>query len=238
MNVRVERQVLNVGECCQVEFVKRFAFWSGGRWVTLWCHDLDVDSDVENPYKGDSEVVSWSFNSPWKHRVIRMMFFQFRHVYKGLLLCCRRLFAGKRSGEENLWNRVWMDSNRSKTACPMFCRIACWSDIALAVCGLGSWGTWLRNCPCCRMSAVCETLRMRIIASPVLLPLTHNSCWRHCKPYHHSPSPSPSCSHVEMKKYIACMSVILLQHQLATWPESFTVSWPCVSHALAIKWFM
>ena len=159
----------------------------------------------------------------------RMMFFQFRHVCKGFLLCRRRLFAGKRSGEENLC-RVWMDSNRSKTACPMFCRIACWSDIALVVCGLGFWGTWLRNCPCCRMSAA-ETLRMRIIASPLLLMSTHNSYWRHCKSCHYSPSPSPSSdnSHIKMKKFIAY--VILFQHQLAAWPKSFTVSWPYVSHA-------
>ena len=57
--------------------------------LRFWCFD------VENSCEGDSEIVSWSFNSSWKHRVIWMMFFQFRQIYKGFLLCRYELFARK-----------------------------------------------------------------------------------------------------------------------------------------------
>ena len=48
----------------------------------------------------------------------------------------------------------WMNPNRSKTACPRFCRVVCWFDWAY------------------------EMLRMRDIVSPLLLVLTYNNCWR------------------------------------------------------------
>ena len=55
-------RTLNNGECCQVGFVRCYAFYGGGR---CYC-DMRNDCDVENVFscEGDSEVVSGPIESP------------------------------------------------------------------------------------------------------------------------------------------------------------------------------
>ena len=65
------------------------------------------------------------------------------------------------------------------------------------------------RCSCYRMFIVYKTLKMRIIASSLLLTLTYNNCWRHYKSYRYSSNSSSSSdnSYIKMKKSIAYMCI-------------------------------
>ena len=192
-----------------------FRFLNVKTWyVLMWCWDFwcfRVEYQGWISYEDDNDIISWPFDSPWKHRVIWMMFFQFRPVCKGFLLCRYRFFMKKFDSAKRRRKSLKSNLNEFKSfKNNMFDilsnRILIWHCVN---CMRLRVLRHVRICSCYRMFVVCETLKIRL---RYLLTLIYNNCRRHCKPYRHSLNFDNF--HIKVKKFIAYMCVILLQHLL------------------------